>query len=95
MNWKSKDYLYYKIMQFFHDNKVKPNIDLEKLCKEKNWFLIPYPENKMETLKSISKDGFTVKDGNNFFINYNPELKSECYGRYRFTIAHEIGHILR
>ena len=80
-------------MQFFHDNKVEPNIDLEKLCKEKNWFLIPYPENKMETLKSISKDGFTVKDGNNFFINYNPELKSECYGRYRFTIAHEIGHI--
>lgn len=93
MNWKSKDYLYYKIMQFFHDNKVDANIDLEKLCKEKNWFLIPYPENKIETLKSISKDGFTVKDGNNFFINYNPELKSECYGRYRFTIAHEIGHI--
>ena len=57
-------------MQFFHDNKVEPNIDLEKLCKEKNWFLIPYPENKIETLKSISKDGFTVKDGNNFFINY-------------------------
>lgn len=80
-------------MQFFHDNKVEPNIDLEKLCKEKNWFLIPYPENKIETLKSISKDGFTVKDSNNFFINYNPELKSECYGRYRFTIAHEIGHI--
>ena len=50
-------------MQFFHDNKVEPNIDLEELCKEKNWFLIPYPENKKETLKSISKDGFTVKDG--------------------------------
>lgn len=35
LNWKSKDYLYYKIMQFFHDNKVEPNIDLEELCKEK------------------------------------------------------------
>ncbi|MDU5436175.1 ImmA/IrrE family metallo-endopeptidase [Peptoniphilus lacydonensis] len=93
MNWKSKDYLYYKIMQFSHENKIGVNTNLEKLCKEKSWFLIPYPENKMETLKSISKDGFTVKDGNNFFINYNPQLKSECYGRYRFTIAHEIGHI--
>ncbi|MDU5377374.1 MAG: ImmA/IrrE family metallo-endopeptidase [Peptoniphilus lacydonensis] len=80
-------------MQFSHENKIGVNTNLEKLCKEKSWFLIPYPENKMETLKSISKDGFTVKDGNNFFINYNPQLKSECYGRYRFTIAHEIGHI--
>lgn len=93
LDWKSKDYLYYKIMQFCHDNKVEANIDLEKLCEEKNWFLIPYPKEKYQIFKSISKDGFTVKDGNNFFINYNPELKEKCFGRYRFTLAHEIGHI--
>lgn len=93
LDWKSKDYLYYKIMQFCHENKVEANIDLEKLCKEKNWFLIPYPKEKYQIFKSISNDGFTVKDGNNFFINYNPELKEKCLGRYRFTLAHEIGHI--
>lgn len=93
MNWKSKDYLYYKIMQFSYDNKIGVNTDLEKLCKEKNWYLIPYPADKFRTFMSISKDGFTIKDGNNFFIMYNPELKNKCYERYRFTIAHEIGHI--
>lgn len=93
LNWKSKDYLYYKILQFSYENKIGVNTDLEKLCQDKNWSLIPYPKHKMDVLKSISKDGYTVKDGNNFYINYNPELITKCYGRYRFTIAHEIGHI--
>lgn len=93
LDWKSKNYLYYKIMQFCNDNKDGANRDLEKLCRERNWFLIPYPKEKFQIFKSISKDGFTVKDGNNFFINYNPELKEKYYGRYRFTLAHEIGHI--
>ena len=93
LNWKSKDYLYYKIMQFSYDNKIVANTNLEKLCKDKNWYLIPYPKEKMQIFKSISNDGFTLKDNNSFFIMYNPELKNKCYGRYRFTIAHEIGHI--
>lgn len=80
-------------MQFSHENKIGVNTNLEKLCKEKSWYLIPYPADKFQTLMSISKDGFTIKDGNNFFIMYNPELKNKCYERYRFTIAHEIGHI--
>lgn len=93
MDWKSKDYLYYKILQFHIENDVRANIDLEALCKKNNWHLVPYPNKQLQTLKTISKDGFTVKDKNNFFIFYNPELKQNCYGRYRFTIAHEIGHI--
>lgn len=93
MNWKSKDYLYYKIIQFYLENKIEPGIDLEDLCKSKGWHLVPYPKEKLQIFKSISKDGFTIKDNNDFFIFYNPELKESCYGRFRFTIAHEIGHI--
>lgn len=93
MNWKSKYYLYYKILQFASENKLDINPNLEMLCKSKGWILIPYPREKLSILKSISKDGFTVKDGNDFYIMYNPELKKSCYERFRFTVAHEIGHI--
>lgn len=93
LNWRSKDYLYYKIMQFSKDNNICVNTDLEKLCSQKRWHLLPYPKSDLKTLKSLSNDGFTVKDGNEFYILYNPELKNTCYERFRFTIAHEIGHI--
>lgn len=93
LNWKSKDYLYYKITQFIATNDIGANTNLEELCKNKGWYLIPYPKDDSETLKSISNDGFTIKDGNDFYIMYNPELKKECFERFRFTIAHEIGHI--
>ncbi len=93
LNWKSKDYLYYKISQFIATNDIGVNTDLEELCKDKGWHLIHYPKDKSETLKSISNDGFTIKDGNDFYIMYNPKLKKDCFERFRFTIAHEMGHI--
>lgn len=93
MDWKSKYYLYYKILQFAQENGIGVNTDLENFCSQMGWYLIPYPKDNLAVAMSISKDGFTIKDGNNFFIMYNPYLKKDCFERFRFTIAHEIGHI--
>lgn len=92
-NWKNKNFLYYKINQFFIENGEEVNINLERLCAKNGWNLISYPNEYMGLLKSISNDGFSIKWGNEYFIFYNPELKADCYERYRFTVAHEIGHI--
>lgn len=93
LDWKSKNFLYYKINQFFIENGEDVNINLERLCLKKGWHLIAYPNEYMKLLKSISTDGFSIKMDDEYYIFYNPELKTRCYERYRFTVAHEIGHI--
>lgn len=96
MNWNTVKYLYSKTYDFI--NKVKPLISenypfivpVEFYVYKTNWKVIPYDDKK---LIEVSKDGFTVlKDGtyNIFIRNYDDKYKK----RMRFTMAHEIGHIV-
>lgn len=96
LNWNSNYYLYTTINNFYKRAMI-PNIDkdnpevapLEKYVQKTRWNLIVYDDEK---LKEVSKDGFTIyKDGKyNIFIG-KLEKKSK---RNRFTLAHEIGHIV-
>lgn len=96
MNWNSNYYLYTTINNFYkramipNINKDNPNVaPLENYIQKTRWKLIIYDDEK---LKEVSKDGFTIyKDGNyNIFIS---KLESKTK-RNRFTLAHEVGHIV-
>ena len=41
---------------------------------------------------TVNNDGFSVRIGKNYYIFYNDQCSPQ---RARFTIAHELGHILR
>lgn len=96
MNWNSNYYLYTTINNFYRRAMV-PNISnensnvapLEIYIQKTRWNLIIYDDEK---LKEVSKDGFTIyKDGNyNIFIS---KLENKTK-RNRFTLAHEVGHIV-
>lgn len=96
MNWNSNYYLYTTINNFYRRAMV-PNISnensnvapLETYIQKTRWNLIIYDDEK---LKEVSKDGFTIyKDGNyNIFIS---KLENKTK-RNRFTLAHEVGHIV-
>lgn len=96
MNWDSNYYLYTTINNFYKRAMIPnisdeiPNITpLETYVQKTRWKLFVYDDEK---LKEISKDGFTLyKDGRyNIFIS-KLENKSK---RNRFTLAHEVGHIV-
>ena len=96
MNWNSNYYLYTTINNFYNRAMVPniyndlPNVaPLEKYIQQTKWKLVIYDDEK---LKEVSKDGFTIyKDGNyNIFIS-KFENKTK---RNRFTLAHEVGHIV-
>ena len=96
MNWNSNYYLYTTINNFYNRamipniNKDNPNVaPLENYIQKTRWKLIIYDDEK---LKEVSKDGFTIyKDGNyNIFIS---KLENKTK-RNRFTLAHEVGHIV-
>lgn len=96
MNWNSNYYLYTTINNFYK-RAIIPNISnenpnvtpLETYVQKTRWKLFIYNDEK---LKEVSKDGFTIyKDGQyNIFIS-KLENKSK---RNRFTLAHEVGHIV-
>lgn len=90
LNWKSKFYLYLKIREFQDNNNIKVKCDIKKLCREKGWHLCPYNKENFNELYSISEDGFSVYQNNEFYIFYNPNMNKN---RINFTIAHEVGHI--
>lgn len=95
MNWNTAQYLYGKINEFY--TKVEPLISdthpnvipVEYYIYKTDWIVIPY---KSE-LKNVSEDGFTVyKDGKyNIFMR---DSNDRTHQRSRFTMAHEIGHII-
>lgn len=96
MNWNSNYYLYTTINNFYkraiipNINNENPNVTpLETYVQKTRWKLFIYNDEK---LKEVSKDGFTIyKDGQyNIFIS-KLENKSK---RNRFTLAHEVGHIV-
>lgn len=74
-------------------------VDIKAVCQQFGFLCYTYAEGKtiLEQIKLLDHtketDGFTVymKDTRNYLIFYNQEC---CYERQRFTIAHELGHIL-
>lgn len=87
--------------KFLQENNIT-NFPLNpfSIIKDYQWGLIKYTELSRihsvgikQIIKSFqSEDGFTEYDGVNYTIAYNDNVKSE--GRIRFTLMHEIGHIL-
>ena len=90
--------LYDSLIDFQEENNlIKYPLDLEELCRKNNWVLLPYPDKNKEEFMSISEDGFSVLENGKYVINYNKDVKykgRELFTRVRFTIAHEIGHIV-
>lgn len=95
MNWNTAGYLYKNIYRFYQ--KVKPLmsdthpfvVPVEFYVYQTDWVVIPYDDR----LKDVSEDGFTVyKDGKYsiFMRDYDERYRR----RSRFTMAHEIGHIV-
>lgn len=86
--------IYSKIEKFQKDNNITYKTNPFKLCKNNSWYTIPYSKFGIEmiNLLKISNEGFSVFDGKNYFIFYNPFLGNDK--RLHFTIAHEIGHIV-
>lgn len=88
--WISKHTLYKMIHSFMLDNPDFIFTDIVSFCKSKGWNIIPYGDSDTELLE-ISKDGYTFYENNQFSIFYN---KDKPKARQRFTITHEIGHII-
>ena len=76
-------------------NLTKLPIDLKSIYKHYGITAIPYSKfNGWDLVKEEAKDGdgFSIKINEKCFIVFNE--KNVSRGRLRFTIAHEIGHIL-
>lgn len=84
-------YVYEIISQFQEDQglSVFP-LDPKKIIEKNGWKLIPYT-NSHDELMAISHDGFTYYYDGVFYIYYN---ESKPPKRIRFTLFHEIGHII-
>lgn len=71
-------------------------INLQKIVQNNNWYVCSFKKAK-QLLESLEKDltkdnyGFTIKINRKFIIFYDDTI-AESY--QRFTIAHEIGHIV-
>ena len=96
MNWNSNYYLYTTINNFYNRAMIPniyndyPNVaPLETYVQKTDWKVITYDDEK---LRKVSKDGCSISKGGqyNIFIS-KPEIKSK---RNRFTLAHEVGHIV-
>lgn len=71
-------------------------LDMPKIARNNGWELMPY-ERLNAKLKRLFKEhitqltGFTIEADGKYFICYNQNIKTQ---EIRFTIAHEMGHIL-
>ena len=78
---------------FLIKNKVKElPLDLEEICKNNNYLLIPINEYKDHKFikHKIDEEAYTTIYNNTYIIFY----KSDNIDRCRFSICHEIGHIV-
>lgn len=84
------------VKELIEDYDIKYPLDVFDLCNKMGFELIPYSKFKdhIELLLKKSEDGFSLFDENrniwSIYYNENVEPKE----RIKFTIAHEIGHIL-
>ncbi len=94
MKWTSNEYLYASIKEFLTNNNITDTVNLKAICNKYGWALLPYDYRYMDKLYEISPDGFTANQNGKYYIMY--ALISSLQGNYRqrFTIAHEIGHIV-
>lgn len=92
---------YSKINKLSQDFMLKNRIavlpvDVVTIAKNNNWIIIPYSK-LTEPILSLYEEilhtdwGFTIYYHGRYMIFYNDAIK---LGSQRFTIAHEIGHIV-
>lgn len=86
--------LYNKIISFLENPAVDESCGniykLIDLLKDELHIVIQEYTDFDDELMGISSDGFTIYDGINFIICYNKLRKK----RIKFTLAHELGHII-
>ncbi len=82
---------------FLIQNKISVlPVDVVTVARQNNWVVIPYSQLN-ETISQIYEEiiytdwGFTIYYNNQYMILYDDTIK---IGAQRFTIAHEIGHII-
>lgn len=80
----------YHVLGDFVDDTINYPVNLKNLCIKNNWKLITYSYFDSIPL-SVSEDGFSIVRNGNIYIFYNNMQIPE---RVRFTIAHEIGHVV-
>lgn len=97
------NFSYYNVRNNAWEFLIKNNVreyplNLNKILKQNNWYLVNYQNycnhRKINIIQLISKypDAFTIQDmNNNFLICFNEKNNKQ---RIRFSIAHEIGHIV-
>lgn len=71
-------------------------VDVFKICKDSGVSIYTYDSgkdliNRFKLSSHTDNDGFSVKINSRYFIFYNSNIQP--FGRIRFTIAHEMGHI--
>ncbi|MGP1411865.1 MAG: ImmA/IrrE family metallo-endopeptidase [Peptoanaerobacter stomatis] len=91
MAFAFKDIDLYKSIKEFQESQglIEYPINLFKLCYKNNWYISEY---STKYKPNLPKDGFSLSKNGEFFIFYNTYMN--CGGRIRFTIAHEIGHLI-
>ena len=93
---------YYKVRNkawlFLIENNVRSYpLNLQEIADKNNWQIWSYAQycqfshRREEDLIASHPDGFTIQNGDRFFICYN---QNNYKWRNRFTIAHEFGHIV-
>lgn len=87
----NKKFLYETLKEFVKDNNLEYGCNVRRLCREKGWHLIPYSGIHATKFLKISQDGFSLLMENEYYIFYNPDKPPT---RKKFTIAHEIAHIV-
>lgn len=84
-------------MSFLADNNISElPVSLNKIVKNNNWKIIPYSRLRLVNIKSYQlvmerNLGFAELRQGHYFIYYDDEKSIEVQ---RFTIAHEIGHVV-
>ena len=88
----NKNKVYSITSDFISENKLfKYPLNLFKICKMYDWKIKFYNKNNNKELFEISTDGFVVENNKKYIIFLNKDM---IESRQRFTIAHEIGHII-
>lgn len=88
-----------KAYEFVEKNVTEFPVDLFEIIKKSQWGLLTYEDLAVlnnctveDVCQCFGKDGYSIYNGNNYSIAYNSTKKYSA--RVRFTLAHEIGHIV-
>ncbi len=89
-----------KAYEFIDTNSINSfPLDLFQLIKKFKWGLLTYEQMAKENdcsvkyiCECLGSDGYSIFNGHNYTIAYNNTISN--LGRIRFTLAHEIGHII-